>query len=111
MLGTLLLTTVGFLAFWLSGQVVVATAGLFVTGLGVANLYPLTLALTLAAAPGQTDKANARTQLLIGAAVVIAPLALGALSDAVGVPGAFAVEPALIAIALALLFAGRHKAI
>lgn len=66
----------------------VATVGLFITGLGVANLYPLTLAL--AAAPGQTDKANARTQLLIGAAV----------------------ESALIAIALALLlFAGRHKAI
>lgn len=107
LLGTLTLTTIGFLGFWLSGHVTVATAGLFITGLGVANLYPLTLALAVAAAPGQTDKANARAQLLIGVAVVIAPLALGVLSDAVGVPSAFAVELALIVLALMFLLAGR----
>ena len=45
-----------------------------VCGLGVANLYPLSLALTLAAAPGNGDTANARTQLLGGALVIAAPV-------------------------------------
>ncbi len=37
-------TTVGFTMFWLSSAPAAAIAGLFVTGLGVANLYPLCLA-------------------------------------------------------------------
>jgi hypothetical protein len=48
--------------------------------------------------------------LLIGAAVMITPLMLGALADAVGVPRAFAVEPALVVFGLALLLAGHLKA-
>ena len=61
------------------------------------------LALTLAAAPGNSDAANARTQLLGGAAVTIAPYLLGNLADHVGVRAAFSIEAALVAIAAALL--------
>lgn len=95
-------TTAGFAVFWLSPHPAVAIAGLFVTGLGVANLYPLSIALAVARAPGQTDRATARTQLLIGAAVLVAPLTLGAVADQVGVLRAFVVEPVLLIVAVSL---------
>jgi MFS family permease len=102
------LTTAGFFAAWLSGRVWMAILGLFVAGLGVANLYPLTLALMLAAAPGQVDQATGRVQLLIGMAVLAAPLTLGALADQVGVVRAVSLELALLAVSLLLLLAGRR---
>jgi hypothetical protein len=51
--------------------------GLFACGLGVANLYPLSLALTLAAAAPHGDLANARSQLLGGVFVIAAPDLIG----------------------------------
>ncbi|MDQ2725679.1 MAG: hypothetical protein M3Y36_09320 [Actinomycetota bacterium] len=98
----------GFVAFWLSGQVSVALLGLFVTGVGIANLFPLSLALALAAAPGRTDAANARTQLLGGAVVIAAPLLLGTLADHLGLIAAFGVEPFLLAASALLLLAARR---
>jgi MFS family permease len=86
-LGALTVTAGGFALLWLADRPLVAQVGLTATGLGVANLYPLGLALALAAAPGRTDQAAGRTQLLVGAAVGLAPFALGALADAVGVRG------------------------
>jgi MFS family permease len=47
---SLAVTAAGFLLFWLAGLPVLMIAGLFFCGLGVANLWPLSLALTLAAA-------------------------------------------------------------
>jgi hypothetical protein len=63
----------GFLLFRLAGLPVPAIAALFACELGVANPCPLSLALTLAAAPANGDTANARTQLLAGALVIAAP--------------------------------------
>ncbi len=103
---SLAVTAAGFLLFWLAGQPALAVAGLFLCGLGVANLYPLSLALTLAAAPGSGDSANAATQLLGGVLVVAAPYLLGSLADRVGLHAAFAIEPALIAVCALLLLAG-----
>jgi fucose permease len=108
-LGALTVTAGGFALLWLADRPLVALVGLTATGLGVANLYPIGLALALAAAPGRTDQAAGRTQLPVGAAVGLAPFALGALADAVGVRGAFAVEPVLLALALALLAAGSYS--
>lgn len=102
------LTAAGFGAFWLTHQPAVALTGLFVTGLGVANLYPLSLALAIQAAPGNTDAANALTQLLGGVIVIVAPFALGALASHIGLSVAFAVEPVLI-VSSALLLAGGTR--
>ena len=103
---SLAVTSAGFLLVWLSGVPAVAVGGLLVCGLGVANLYPLSLALTLAAAPRNSDTANARTQLLGGTVVTTAPYVLGSLADHVGVRAAFTVEAALVATCAALLLAG-----
>jgi len=44
-------TAAGFALFWLGGTPTLAVIGLFLAGLGVANLYPLAIALSLGAAP------------------------------------------------------------
>ncbi len=108
---SLALTMIGFLGFWLTDRPVVAVVGLLVAGVGIANLYPLSLALALAAAGGHTDAANALTQLTGGIAVVVAPYLLGTLADHSGLHAAFGVELVLIvASAVLLLVAGRGDA-
>jgi MFS family permease len=105
---SLAVSAVGFGAFWLCHQPVVALAGLFAAGLGTANLYPLSIALAIAAAPGNSDTANARTQLLGGLLVMVAPVALGGLASHIGLTVAFTVEPVLIAASAVLLAAGTR---
>ncbi len=103
---SLAVTAAGFLVFWLASPPLLAITGLFACGLGVANLYPLSLAVTLAAAPGKGDAANAATQLLGGMLVIAAPFLLGSLADHVGLHAAFAVELVLIGVCALLLLAG-----
>ena len=107
---SLAVTAAGFLVFWLAGQPVLAIAGLLLCGLGVANLYPLSLALTLAAAPANGDTANARTLLLGGVLLIAAPYLLGSLADHLGLHAAFTIEPVLIGVASLLLLAGLRLA-
>jgi predicted MFS family arabinose efflux permease len=107
---SLVLTTTGFLLFWLVDRPVPAVIGLLVCGIGVANLYPLSLSLALASAPRQGDTANARTQLLGGMLVTAAPYLLGGLADHVGLTAAFAIEPVLIGVSALLLVAGLRAA-
>jgi predicted MFS family arabinose efflux permease len=107
---SLALTAAGFLVFWLGDRPAVMIAGLFWCGLGVANLYPLSLAVTLAAAPGSGDTAQARTQLLVGCVGIAAPYLLGSLADRLGLHAAFTIEPALIAVSAGLLVAGLRLA-
>jgi MFS family permease len=107
---SLAVTAAGFVLFWLASLPVPAIAGLFVCGLGLANLYPLSLSLTLAAAPGHGDAANARTQLLGGVIVIVAPYLLGSLADHLGLRAAFTVEPVLIGASALLLLAGLRLA-
>lgn len=54
---SLAVTLAGLVALWLPGGPVVAVFGPFATGLGIANQFPLALALTLTAPPGNTDAA------------------------------------------------------
>jgi MFS family permease len=107
---SLVVTIAGFVLFWLAGQPAPAIAGLFVCGVGVANLYPLSLALALAAAPGNGDRANGAIQLLGGVFVVASPYLLGSLADQLGLRAAFTVEPALIGVCAILLLAGLRLA-
>jgi MFS family permease len=106
---SLAVVTVGFGVLWLVPVLVAALVGLFVAGLGVANLYPLSASLALATAPGRADAANANVQLLGGVVALAAPLALGALADAIGLTAAFAVEPLLIVGSAFALRAGSRR--
>jgi predicted MFS family arabinose efflux permease len=101
---SLVITGIGFALFWLTGRPALAVLGLFVCGVGIANLYPLALALTLDAAGGREDRANARSQLVLGLIAAASPYLLGSLADRHGLATAFALEPALIGICLLLLW-------
>ncbi len=65
--------------------------GLFITGLGQANVFPLALAAASNSAPDHIDKASARISLSAGLAILIAPQVLGSLADAVGISSAFGI--------------------
>jgi fucose permease len=103
---SLAVTAAGVVLFWAAAGPVVAVAGLFVAGLGIANLYPLALALTLGAAGGQEDRANARSQVFLGVLTAASPYLLGVLADRFGLGAAFALEPALVGLSGLLLWGG-----
>ena len=107
------LTGVAHVALTVTDRPTLAVLALFLCGVGIANLYPIALALTLDAARGQEDRANARSQLVLGLVAAASPYLLGSLADRHGLATAFALEPVLIAICFLLLWGGlrtRHRA-
>ena len=105
---SIVLASIGFLVFWKSDNVFFALSGLFLTGLGVANLYPLILSLAIGAANGNTVQASARATLASGTAILALPLALGRFADAVGIRSAYGIVVLLlISVFLISQLAGR----
>ena len=88
---SILVAGTGFLVFWMAGNVLLGMSGLFITGLGVASLYPLILSMAMATAGDHTVKASARATLASGTAILALPLILGRLADAVGIWQAYGV--------------------
>lgn len=93
---SILIAGIGFLLFWRAENGLLGLSGLFITGLGVANLYPLILSLAINAANGNTIQAGARATLASGTAILALPLALGRLADAVGIRSAYSIVIALL---------------
>jgi fucose permease len=105
---SILIAGIGFLFFWRTENLFLSLSGLFLTGLGVANLYPLILSLAIGAAEGNTVQAGARATLASGTAILALPLALGRLADALGIRSAYAVVLLLlVTIFLIIWIAGR----
>jgi len=108
-IGSVLVASVGFLMFWTASTVALGLAGLFVTGLGVASLYPLILSLAIGTAGDNTIQASARATLASGTAILALPLVLGRLADAVGIQQAYGVVAILlISVFLIVFVMGRH---
>ncbi len=101
--GSLLTAGVGFLLYWTAAVPAAGVAGLFLTGLGVASLYPLILALAVGSAGPETVRASGLASLASGAAIFALPLLLGRLADAVGIRPAYAVIIVLIVAALLII--------
>ncbi len=98
----------GFLLFWLIPVLSLRLSGLLLAGLGIANLYPLAISLTLATVPQQADSASARISLGSGLSVVIVPFVLGAFADHVGLRSAFSIVAMLLLIMIITVnFANR----
>ena len=105
--GVLLLLTLcvafaGFPLFWLSAVPALSLLGLFVAGLGVGSIYPLAIAVGVAAAPGRTDTAAARLGLAGGCAILTAPFVLGAFADRIGIERAYGIVVPLLLAAVVL---------
>ena len=72
-----------------------------------AILYPLGVAAALAGAPEQLALAGNRLTMASGLAILLAPLALGAIADATGVIAGWGLVVGLVAVALCLVFGLR----
>ena len=107
----LAITCIGFPIYWLSpsGPLLwLNILGLFIAGLGVANLFPFALSVATGTAPLQADAASARVSLGAGIAIFLAPFALGWAADNFGIQHAFSIVLILLLMAVgATLFANR----
>ncbi|MBN1536315.1 MAG: MFS transporter [Anaerolineales bacterium] len=109
-ISAILLAGFGFSLFWLTGNANLAMLGMFITGLGVASLYPLILALAIGSAPSNTVKASLRGTLASGAAVLLLPLVLGSLADIFGIWKAFGIIIVLlVGVFLIMIFTIRKS--
>jgi len=107
---SLLVAGAGFLIFWITGNALPALIGLFVTGLGVAGLYPLILSLAIGAANNNTVQAGVRATLATGTAVLTLPLVLGRLADIAGIRSAYGVVVVLLIGVFSIMLLTVRKA-
>ncbi|MBU0492579.1 MAG: MFS transporter [Chloroflexi bacterium] len=106
---SILVAGTGFLVFWMTGNAILGLGGLFATGLGVANLYPLILSLAIGTASNNAVQASARATLASGTAILALPLVLGRLADLVGIRPAYGVVTILlIGVFLIVVITGRN---
>jgi fucose permease len=109
LLAALLCTAVGFPLFWLGSQAWMNVAGLFIAGIGVANLFPLAMSTALSLAPGNANIASSRITLASGSAIFSAPLVLGWLADQISIQSAYGVVVVLLIIAILTVWMLRRQ--
>ena len=93
------MTAAGFAILWPSTGPVQALVGLSLLGLGLGNLFPMGMAVTVALAPGRAVLASGRAVGVTSFAVLLAPLTVGTLADATSLTAAFGVVPVALALA------------
>jgi len=107
---SLIISLVGFLAFWSSHTALLMLIALVVTGCGVGGHFPLGLARCMRASDGRPDRGSARMSIGAGLASGIAPFALGAMADHIGIHAAYAIVPISLVIAIAIATKARVPA-
>jgi MFS family permease len=95
----LALAAAGFAVLWPSTGPVQAVVGLALLGVGLGNLFPMGISVTVALAPGRAAAASGRAVGMTSFAVLLSPLAVGALADAVSLSAAFWVVPVFLVLA------------
>ena len=99
----LAVTAAGFAILWPSTVPAQALAGLSLLGLGLGNLFPMGMSVTVALAPERTALASGRAVAMTSLAVLLAPLTVGALADATSLTAALGVVPVILVLAAAAL--------
>jgi fucose permease len=97
----LVVSAVGVAVLWPATSAVQALLGLLLLGVGLGNLFPMAISVTVALAPGQTALANGRAVAMTSVSVLLAPLVVGALADATSIKAALGVLPVVIVLAAA----------
>ena len=95
----LAVTAAGFAILWPAASPLQAVLGLLVVGIGLGNLFPLGLAVTVDLDPDRAQLASSRATLAASLAVLLAPLTVGTLADATSLTAALAVVPVALTIA------------
>jgi MFS family permease len=107
LIAALAIVSAGFVLYWGVDWPPAQVAGVFVIGLGIAPLYPLSTDFAVGAAPQAKDLAAMRLAIAFGLALLLAPIALGALADEAGLGPAHLAFPGLIVLACICFFAGQ----
>lgn len=97
----LALAAAGFAVLWPSTGPAQALVGLLLLGLGLGNLFPMGLSVTVALAPDRAASASGRAVGVTAFAVLLAPLTVGTLADATSLTAALGVVPVALALAAA----------
>ncbi|HEU4746716.1 MAG TPA: MFS transporter, partial [Anaerolineales bacterium] len=106
---SLSVTLAGFPLFWLARLPALNILGLFITGLGIANMYPLTLSIAIGVAREQSNLASARISMGVGTALLTAPLLLGWLADRLSLQIAYGMVVVLMLTAFAIVVNTRGR--
>ena len=106
----LAVTAGGFAILWPATGPAQALVGLSLLGVGLGNLFPMGISVTVALAPARAALASGRAVVVTSFAVLLAPLTVGTLADATSLTTALAVVPVAIVLAAAgLTLVGRAR--
>lgn len=110
LLGALAIIVIGFPIFWLTHEPLLNVIGLSLCGLGIANLFPLTLSVASRVGTAQPNRASARVSLAAGLAILVAPQTLAGLADQIGIWNAYAIMPFLLVGAIIVTLVANRMA-
>ncbi len=102
MVVSLIWVLVSFPLYWLSSVPELTVLGLFLIGLGVGNLAPLSMSGAMAAASAARDRASARFGIFPSIANVTMLQIVGILADQFGIQNAYVVVPVVVIFAIAM---------
>ena len=105
---TFALAAIGMLAHWLSPVLILSLIGLFLAGIGISNLYPLTTSIGLQAAQFNSSAGSSRLSLASGISMLVSPLIFGVLTDLADIRVAFAAEPIFLILAVVAAIYGSR---
>src|SRR5215210_6051473 len=97
----LAVTAAGFAILWPSTGPAQALVGLSLLGIGLGNLYPMGMSVTVALAPERAALASGRAVMMTSFAGLLAPVTVGTLADATSLNAALGVVPVLLLLAAA----------
>jgi MFS family permease len=93
----------GFLIFWLATTSTMHLIGLATAGLGVANMYPMTLSAAIGTAGHHAGVATSRLYLATGSANLITPIVVGRLADQFGIYRAYTLIAILFTVGVLMV--------
>jgi MFS family permease len=105
--GALLAVMVGALIAWQADSVLLAAFGLFICGVGVGPLYPVTVAFALSLVPDNANAGAARATLGTGVALTSVPFLLAVTAEQIGLVAAWPLIAVISLAAIALVLATR----
>ncbi len=100
----------GYAIFWFGKSQFVSLTGLFLAGLGVANLYANLVTLSFDAAGTARAAAGSATTLASGVAILLLPFALGSLADLLGIRTAMLLVAVLYLVLIVLMLSVKKAA-
>ncbi|SFS00168.1 Predicted arabinose efflux permease, MFS family [Agrococcus baldri] len=105
LIGSVMLSIVGFFALWLGPSLILGFSSLFVIGLGVGGQFPLSLARLVTASNHRADTAAAASTFALGLAIAAAPACLALVEQLLGLRAAMFMIPAFGVAAIVLVIA------